>query len=131
MSTLAHFDDLQRRLEARAAVLRGQLATASGAPADAAGREVTDRKDDAQRELQSIVASAECSRDRDERSDRERLTHRGLAAALRRIAAGRDGRCTDCDTPIAVDRLRAQPEAGRCIDCQRSAEAQGTATRRA
>ncbi len=123
MSTLAHFDDLQRRLEARAAVLRGQLATASGAPADAAGREVTDRKDDAQRELQSIVASAECSRDRDELAE--------IAEALRRIAAGRDGRCTDCDTPIAVDRLRAQPEAGRCIDCQRSAEAQGTATRRA
>ena len=26
--------------------------------------------------------------------------------------------CIDCDTPISPERLKARPEAARCIDCQ-------------
>ena len=30
--------------------------------------------------------------------------------------------CTDCDEPISDSRLRAQPHAGRCTDCQEEYE---------
>lgn len=47
--------------------------------------------------------------------------------ALRRIADGSYGRCTDCDEPIPAARLRAYPTAKRCIRCQEAAETRGAA----
>ena len=48
-------------------------------------------------------------------------------AALQRIANGRYGECVDCGAWIAEARLRAAPEASRCIHCQEKAEkASGT-----
>ena len=38
--------------------------------------------------------------------------------ALARIEAGTYGVCRDCDNRIPVARLRAKPEATRCIRCQ-------------
>jgi DnaK suppressor protein len=38
--------------------------------------------------------------------------------ALARLAAGRYGRCEECDEPIASPRLRALPFATRCLECQ-------------
>jgi DnaK suppressor protein len=43
-------------------------------------------------------------------------------AALQRIADGSYGECVDCGVPISEARLRAAPEASRCIDCQEKRE---------
>lgn len=45
-----------------------------------------------------------------------------LAKALERLDLGRYGSCTDCGTTIAAERLRATPQAARCIACQEKAE---------
>ncbi len=41
-----------------------------------------------------------------------------LEAARERIAAGTYGRCEDCGRDIGFERLRVQPTARRCIECQ-------------
>lgn len=46
-------------------------------------------------------------------------------AALQRIADGIYGECTDCGAHIAEARLRAAPEAARCIQCQEKLERAG------
>ncbi len=48
---------------------------------------------------------------------------RRILEALRAIAGGTYGRCVDCGNQIPDERLRAVPEAIRCIDCQRRLEA--------
>ena len=40
-----------------------------------------------------------------------------IGAALKRIEEGTYGTCTNCDRPIAVERLEALPWATLCIDC--------------
>jgi RNA polymerase-binding protein DksA len=45
-----------------------------------------------------------------------------IDAALRRLDEGAYGVCTDCGGPVGVERLRAEPQAARCIDCQRRHE---------
>lgn len=45
-----------------------------------------------------------------------------LRAALARIDAGSYGRCDDCAEPIGAGRLRALPDAARCLPCQRTLE---------
>ena len=42
-----------------------------------------------------------------------------IDAALRRIADGSYGRCTNCSRQIPEERLEARPYATLCIDCQR------------
>jgi DnaK suppressor protein len=41
---------------------------------------------------------------------------------LLRIAEGSYGECVDCDAHIAEARLKAAPEAARCIHCQEKLE---------
>lgn len=41
-----------------------------------------------------------------------------LEAAQERIKSGTYGQCTDCGRDIGIERLRAQPTARRCIECQ-------------
>ena len=43
-------------------------------------------------------------------------------AALKRIEAGVYGQCADCGVDVPAARLRAAPEATRCIDCQDKSE---------
>jgi RNA polymerase-binding protein DksA len=43
---------------------------------------------------------------------------RGLEAARTRLADGSYGICADCGGDISFERLRANPSALRCIDCQ-------------
>ena len=43
---------------------------------------------------------------------------RGLEAARGRISDGSYGVCLDCGGEIGFERLRANPAAVRCIDCQ-------------
>ena len=45
-----------------------------------------------------------------------------IEAARQRLADGSYGLCTDCGAEIGLERLRAEPEAARCIDCQRRHE---------
>jgi RNA polymerase-binding protein DksA len=42
----------------------------------------------------------------------------GLDAARSRMAEGSYGSCVDCGGDIDVERLRVNPSAVRCIDCQ-------------
>jgi RNA polymerase-binding transcription factor DksA len=42
---------------------------------------------------------------------------RGIQAALERIAAGTYGICASCSEEIGAARLRAIPEATRCVKC--------------
>jgi DnaK suppressor protein len=43
---------------------------------------------------------------------------RGIETALRRLAAGAFGKCSDCQSEISGARLRAQPSATLCLACQ-------------
>jgi RNA polymerase-binding protein DksA len=45
-----------------------------------------------------------------------------LEAARQRIKAGTYGVCVDCGEPIGMDRLRANPAALRCAECQTARE---------
>jgi DnaK suppressor protein len=47
---------------------------------------------------------------------------RRIAEALRALADGSYGTCRDCGKAIPAQRLRAMPDAVRCIDCQRHFE---------
>jgi RNA polymerase-binding transcription factor len=42
--------------------------------------------------------------------------------ALERISEGSYGRCEQCGQPIPLERLRARPQAIRCIGCERQKE---------
>jgi DnaK suppressor protein len=43
-----------------------------------------------------------------------------VRAALARMAAGRYGRCTQCDAALTVERLEILPQVALCVPCQRS-----------
>ena len=45
-----------------------------------------------------------------------------VRAALTRIEAGNFGRCENCGREITLERLRAVPYAGYCIECQAQKE---------
>ncbi|WIT13050.1 TraR/DksA C4-type zinc finger protein [Paucibacter sediminis] len=60
------------------------------------------------------------------RSDRHLDELRQVNEALQRLRGQGYGLCSDCGEAIAFDRLQRQPEALRCLDCQRRLErAQG------
>jgi RNA polymerase-binding protein DksA len=44
---------------------------------------------------------------------------RGLEAARTRMADGSYGICANCGSEIGFERLRANPAAVRCVECQR------------
>ena len=50
--------------------------------------------------------------------DRHIQEIKDIDGALMRIAAGSYGICTDCESSIAVDRLKAWSTAKRCQPCQ-------------
>ena len=54
------------------------------------------------------------------RTTQTRLTR--IESALRRHAMGEYGRCMGCEEEIGYARLKAQPEAPFCIDCQSNKE---------
>lgn len=56
--------------------------------------------------------------------DRETVELQHVAAALKRIEEGCYGECTDCGADIPPARLRAAPEAERCVSCQARIESQ-------
>jgi RNA polymerase-binding transcription factor DksA len=48
---------------------------------------------------------------------------RRITEARRALANGTYGTCVSCGRPIPAERLAAEPEAVRCLDCQRHFEA--------
>ncbi|MBX3621985.1 MAG: TraR/DksA family transcriptional regulator [Rhizobacter sp.] len=77
---------------------------------EARGPEVTDPEEQADDQAAEGVADAEIERDLAELA--------GVQAARLRIGAGLYGQCIDCEEPIALQRLMAQPAATRCTRCQ-------------
>jgi len=106
---------LQRLIEARSRALAEELRSdAERAREETYGAlagPVTDEADAAVADLLSDIDNAELSRDLAEL--------RALEAANARLANGTYGRCVDCDADIGFARLKAQPGALRCVDCQR------------
>jgi RNA polymerase-binding transcription factor DksA len=91
-------DQLRRALEQRREILAQEL----------------DRDTTRVRENLDEQAVPDLSRDDAELHD--------IEAARRRLDDGSYGLCTDCGVEIGFERLHAEPEAARCIDCQRRHE---------
>jgi DnaK suppressor protein len=51
--------------------------------------------------------------------DRDLSELRGLEGARTRLAEGSYGTCIECGGDIGFERLRVNPTAVRCVDCQR------------
>lgn len=60
--------------------------------------------------------------------ERDVLEMRNIEAALERMESGSYGICTRCGGDIAIARLRANPAAERCIECQAAYEKQFAGT---
>ncbi len=107
--------ELQRTIAARHAALLSEVHSDVARARDESYGEVagpvTDAADQAVAYLLSDVDQAEVTRDL--------LEVRELEAARTRLADGSFGYCTDCGTEIAFERLRVNPGAMRCVDCQR------------
>lgn len=72
---------------------------------------VTDLGDEALADLIADLDNADLTRDLNEL--------RALDAALARMANGKSyGRCADCGLEIPYERLKAEPAALRCVECQ-------------
>ena len=88
-------DQLHRALEQRREALLGEI----------------ERDAKRLREEQVATEEADLTRDVGELRDVE--------AARRRLDDGSYGICTDCGADIGFERLHAEPEAARCIECRR------------
>lgn len=75
---------------------------------------VADTGDEATADLISDIENAELSRDLQEL--------REIDSALARMTEGSYGTCIDCRGEIGLERLRSQPVAVRCINCQSAYE---------
>jgi len=113
--TSAQLNELERMMKKRRDALEAELhADAAKSREDVFSQmagEVADSADEAEADLISDVENAELSRDLEEL--------RVLEAALARVRDGSYGTCVDCGGEIDLERLRAEPAAIRCIDCQR------------
>jgi len=112
--TPKQLEDLKRALTKRRESLESEIHTDAAKVREDTFSETTgpvgDSGDEAQADLISDVGNAELSRDLHEL--------REIEAALARMDAGRYGTCADCDGEIDLERLRSEPAARRCIDCQ-------------
>lgn len=102
---------IARRREALETEVHGDAARSREDVFSTLAGPVADKGDEAQADLISDLDSAELSRDLEEL--------RELDAAQTRLRSGKFGVCEDCGQDIALERLRAQPAARRCFDCQR------------
>jgi len=115
MLSKAQLDELQRALRGRLAEFDAEIREDVGRERDESFAEVSgsvhDSADEAVADVISDMDHAEVSRHLREM--------REIEAALARIAGGSYGACAQCGKPIGFERLRAQPTALRCFDCQR------------
>lgn len=101
---------MSRRRDALLAELREDLRKSRAEQFGELAGEVPDSGDQSVAALLADLDQADWSRDLDEL--------RALDAARERIASGDYGICAECGRDIGVERLRANPTAVRCIDCQ-------------
>jgi RNA polymerase-binding transcription factor DksA len=113
--TRGQLDELQRIIKERHDSLMAEVHEEVARSRDETYGEiagpVTDTGDEAIADLISDIDNAEVSRDLRE--------IRELEAAQARIGAGTYGACAECGGAIAFERLRVNPAAIRCFDCQR------------
>lgn len=112
--TKTQLKELEQRIRARLDELRQEIHADVDRSRDESYGEiaggVTDQADESVAHLLADIDKAEISRDLGEA--------RELEAALARLAEGSFGACSDCGRDIAMPRLRVNPAAVRCIDCQ-------------
>lgn len=112
--TRKQLEELRRTIEARHTTLSAEVHSDVARARDESYNEVaggvTDPADQAAAYLLSDVDQAEVTRDL--------LEVRALEAAQARLADGSFGYCTDCGMGIAFARLRVNPGALRCFECQ-------------
>ena len=109
----AQLETMQRLLAERETVLQGELRAASEEAAErpaALGPEVGDAVDVGGDRFRAGMEHADKLRDQEELM--------AIDAARARIADGSYGECSDCGLAIPVERLKAQPTAFRCVECQ-------------
>lgn len=105
---------IEERRRALAEEIRADVARMRAGPYAQAAGGTPDAGDESLADLLSDLGEAETSRDVQEL--------RALDAAHRRLADGGYGVCIDCGGDVGFDRLRAEPAAARCIECQRRHE---------
>ena len=103
----SQLDQLRRALEQRRETLLDELKRDAVRLREERSGDIDD---EAVVDLQVGVDQADLSRDAAELQD--------IAAARRRLDDGSYGICVDCGVAIGFERLHAEPEAARCIDCQ-------------
>jgi DnaK suppressor protein len=107
----SQLEQLRRALEQRRGILLDELKRDAARLRDERPAGIDDG---AVADLQVSLDQADLSRDAGE--------VREIDMALRRLDDGSYGVCTDCGVAIAFERLHAEPEAARCIECQRRHE---------
>ena len=100
----------QRRAEIAAELRQDAAKAREDQYAELGGAAPGDIGDKANADLLSDLGNAELSRDL--------MEFRALDAALARLSERNFGACLDCGAEIGLERLRAQPTAVRCFDCQ-------------
>jgi len=113
--TRRHLATLRETLLDHMRVLQDEVRAGGQAIHNGTGeRETRDFKDDAERHAHDAVGAMEVQRDIDEL--------REVQAALYRLETGGYGHCIDWGDAIAYERLRVQPAAERCTECQMAFE---------
>lgn len=105
---------IEERRRALAEEIRADLARMRAGPYAQAAGSTPDAGDASLADLLADLGEAETSRDVREL--------RALDAAHRRLADGSYGVCIDCGGDVGLERLRAEPAAPRCIECQQRHE---------
>jgi DnaK suppressor protein len=113
--TQTHLQHQRQALLLRQTELRAELQAAEWVRQTSTDlSEVVDQKDIASGQQMKAIDASQEQRDRDEAQQ--------VAAALQRLQEGRYGDCEDCGQAIAHPRLRVQPAALRCAQCQTARE---------
>jgi DnaK suppressor protein len=98
------------RRQALIAELRRDVARTRGEPFGEIAGTAPDLGEASGATLLADVGQAELSRDV--------IELRGVEAALTRMSDGAYGICIDCGADVGFERLRAEPAAARCVECQ-------------
>lgn len=105
---------LRHRADELGQEIRATLARSSEESHVRIAEQARDAEDDSFSNLIVDLNYSEVERDADEL--------RRIQGALRRLNDGTYGLCVDCGKDISLARLRAEPTAVRCIQCQETYE---------
>jgi DnaK suppressor protein len=102
--------NLRHRADQLGGEIRATLARSSEESHVRIAEQARDTEDDSFSNLIVDLNYSEIERDAEEL--------RRIQGALRRLTDGTYGVCSDCGKDISLARLRAEPTAVRCIECQ-------------